>query len=56
MASGRNASSLRSSPSLHSGHITRAIRLVSLAQIPPKAELRIARVRYVKLRYFDREG
>jgi len=44
----RFVASLLASPVL--GHITRAIRLVSLAQIPPKAELRIARIRYLKFR------
>ncbi len=33
-------------PRLLLGHITRAIRLTSFAQIPSKAELRIARIRY----------
>jgi len=32
-------------PRLLLGHITRAIRLTPFAQIPPKAELRIARIR-----------
>ena len=30
-------------PRYRSGHLTRAIRLTSFAQIPPSAELRIAR-------------
>lgn len=46
MGFGRNASSLRSSPSLRSGYITRAIRLTPFAQIGSR-RLRIARNRYL---------
>ena len=45
MASGRNATALRALPSLLSGDITRAIGLVSLAQILTLSKLCIARKR-----------
>ena len=48
--SGWNASALRALPSLRSGHITLAIRLVSLTHILTSSKLRIARKRNMKFR------